>query len=165
VVLGKLACVVNQGPIRLNQLGVESYFFQSCQSVPCNPGLRRALSYTPKCTVNSGRVKGRTISIPADKVSIPRVSIPRLAVARLNEAKSVGGLVLFVCVCVCVCVANKICLEALSETLPCSITEVDCGCNLTAEVDCPESSRSMGYCVDEETSLNFEERCASARVY
>jgi len=39
-----------------------------------------------------------------------------------------GGLVLFVCVCV----ANKICLEAQPEALPCSI-EVDCGCNLTAE--------------------------------
>jgi hypothetical protein len=28
-----------------------------------------------------------------------------------------------------------------------------------------ETGVSMGYCVDEETSLNFEERCASARVY
>jgi hypothetical protein len=44
---------------------------------------------------------------------------------------------------ICVRMANKICLEALSEALPCSIAEVDCGCNLTAEVDCPESSRAM----------------------
>jgi hypothetical protein len=40
-------------------------------------------------------------------------------------------------------VANKVCLEALSEALPCSIAEVDCECNLTAEVDCPESSRTL----------------------
>jgi hypothetical protein len=48
-----------------------------------------------------------------------------------------GGLVLLVYVCVCVCIggrgemAYKVCLEALSEALPC----------LIAEVDCPESSR------------------------
>ena len=45
-----------------------------------------------------------------------------------------------------VCVANKIYLRALPETLPTSIAEVTCECNLPAEVTCPESSRESRVC-------------------
>ena len=42
------------------------------------------------------------------------------------------------------CVANKVYLEALPEALPGSIAEVACGCNLPAELACPEASRWEG---------------------
>jgi hypothetical protein len=42
----------------------------------------------------------------------------------------------------CMWVAYKVCLEALSKALPYSIAEVNYDYNLTAEVNCPESSRN-----------------------
>jgi hypothetical protein len=39
------------------------------------------------------------------------------------------------------CVANEISLRGLPEALPASIAESVCGCNVSAECVCPESSR------------------------
>ena len=42
----------------------------------------------------------------------------------------------------CMCVANKIYLQGPPEALPDSIAESVCGCNVSAECVCPESSRA-----------------------